>query len=341
MAEKMAENQLALMEDIKARFIAWWHGYNPPGAIALEEYKRCFLEWWNGYVNSGATPSFTNAPPRVARKAAAPPKRRQEIHARGIVSQALWGEGNLTPGTAEFVAQLTSRLGLSPEMSMLDLGAGLGGPARAISSAYGIWVTAYEAVPLYVKIGMEQSVMHGMAKKVAMSQFETETVKLPQRKFDCVFSKEMMHHIQIKERLLQEIEQTLKTGGQFFLTNYVVTGNGNDSPHVAAWNEADKQDSKFWTKDDYVAALAKAKLDLRVSEDLTPQYCEMIAEGFRGLKRNMDRLIEEETDPKRQSELLHALAFESNRWAVRAEALNSGDFAVYRFSGMKPVGEIR
>ena len=335
----MVDGQPASAAGLKQKLMAWWHGYDSPALVALDGCKRAFLLWWNGDTESKASHAPTKDPGSRARVVAPlRKKQQQDINARGIVSQALWGEGNLCPGPSEFINESTARLGLTPEMSMLDLGAGLGGPARAISSAYGIWVSAFEAVPEHVKIGMEQSVMHGMGKKVPLAHYAPETVELPKRKYDCIFSKELMHLVQAKKRLIAEIEAGLKEGrGQFFIIDYVVTEKGKTSPRIAEWNEADEEASHFWTKEEYAAAFAEAKLDLRVTEDQTARYCEMIAEGFRSLRKNMDNLLSEETDPHRQSELRRALAFESNRWAVRAEALQSGDIAVLRFSGLNPM----
>lgn len=330
----MADERAALVADIKEKFTAWWNGHDSPALTALGGYKRDFLVWWNGDPASDSGKNSEDAPLRK-RTVEAPHTKKQDISARLNVLQALWGEGNLTPGPVEFIVSLTSRLGLTPEMTMLDLGAGLGGPARAISSSSGIWVTAYEEVAEVAKAGMEQSVMHGMAKKVPVQHVDFATVERPNRKIDCFFSKDALHQIPTKKELLAAVEAALKPRGQFFIIDYVVINK--DSPHVAAWNEADEKASYFWSKDEYTAALAKAKLDLRVTEDLTPRYSEIIANGFRTLTKNMAGLVAAETDPAGQTELRRALAFESNRWAIRAEALQSGDIAVVRFSGMNPL----
>lgn len=336
----MEKEEAALAAGLKQKIVAWWNGYeSPPLAMfgGLDNFNNLmqkFLLWWNGgeAAASQQPPDAAIAPP--VKVIAAPRVRKLDISARGTVSQALWGEGNLNPGTPEFITDLSGRLGLTSEMSMLDLGAGLGGPARAISSAYGIWVTAFETALEHVKVGMELSVMHGMGKKVPITQFDPETAVLPKRKFDCIFSKDMLHLVHQKERLLMEIEAALKVGGQFFIIDFIITEQGKLSPRVAEWNSADEQASHFWSKEDYTAAFSKAKLDLRVTEDLTPRYSKMIAEGFQQLKKNMDALLAGEEDADRQSELRRALAFESNRWAVRAEAMQAGDIAVTRFSGL-------
>lgn len=295
----------------------------------LKDLQAKFLLRWKTRFPSRQQRSEIAAqavkPARVAR-------RKQDMTARGAVSQALWGQGNLNPGASEFVSELTAKLGLNEEMSMLDLGAGFGGPARAISTAFGIWMTAHEAVPEHVKIGMEQSVMHGMGKKVPITHFDPETVFLPKDKFDCVFSKELFHLVNHKVRLLAKIEDTLKPLGQFFIIDYLVTEKGKRSQSIAAWNNADEQTSMFWSKEDYISAFNTTKLDLRVTEDLTPQYVRMISEGFQQL--NIEKLLAGEDHAVQLPELRRALAFESNRWAVRAAAMHAGDIVLTRLSGL-------
>lgn len=329
----MANEQTAVAAGMKEKLLSWWNGYGSPALELLDRYKQAFVLWWNG---DPAASSGVNLETRQVRKRGieAPPVKKQDLSARMTVLQALWGEGNITPGPAEFIVGLTNRLGLTSEMTLLDLGAGLGGPARAISASSGIWVTAYEEVAAVAKAGMEQSIMQGMAKKVAVEHVEFATVERPKRKIDCFFSKDTLHHISRKKHLLAALEEALKPNGQFLIIDYVITEKGKSNNIEADWNKADEQVSHFWTKEQYLAAFAAVKLDLRVTEDLSPKYCEMIADGFRRLTKNMESLISEETDEARQSELRRALAFESNRWAVRAEALQSGAIAVARFSGL-------
>lgn len=326
----------AMVAGIKAKLAGWWNGYDSPALDMLDRYKQIFLLWWNGDPDS-ASGRNVEAKPGRTRTVEVPHTKKQDLSARMIVLQALWGEGNITPGPAEFIVGLTSRLGLTPEMTMLDLGAGLGGPARAISASSGIWVTAYEEVAAVAKAGIEQSVMHGVAKKVAVEHVEFATVERPKRKIDCFFSKDAVHQISNKKQLLVAVEEALKPNGQFFIIDYVITEKGKSNNSEMVWNTADEQVSHFWTKEEYATAFAEAKLDLRVSEDLSQKYCEMIANGFRNLAKNMESLLASETEEARQSELRRALAFESNRWAMRAEALQSGAIAVVRFSGLNPL----
>ena len=48
------------------------------------------------------------------------------------MTDRLWGEGFTTPGGAEYVINFIQLLDLSEKKSLLNVGAGLGGPARSI-----------------------------------------------------------------------------------------------------------------------------------------------------------------------------------------------------------------
>ncbi|GEM_PF-2521890 len=61
--------------------------------------------------------------------------------------------------------------GIRQFVSFGTLGAGLGGPSRAIIAAYGIWVTALEWEAGIAAAGMEQSIMHGLGRKGAHHPF--------------------------------------------------------------------------------------------------------------------------------------------------------------------------
>lgn len=336
MGDQMTEVRSLSLMGIREKFDAWWNGYASPSLSGLNEYKRSFLHWWNGEVVSEENARWALQAPSPERTADAPHSGRQDVSARLVVSQALWGEGNLTPGPAEFITNHMLLLRLTPEMSMLDLGAGLGGPSRAISAAFGIWVTALEWEAEIAATGMEQSVMHGMGRKVPVTHFDPGDVPNQARKIDCFFSKDTLHLIQEKKQLLLAVRGAFKKHGQFCIMDYVITSQGENSPRIAAWNAAQEQVSHFWSKEQYAAAITGMKLELRVTEDMTEQYCKMIADGFRQLTNKISQLLSSETDPDGQSRLRRALAFESNFWAARLEAMQAGDIAVIRFSGNTP-----
>src|SRR3546814_15795585 len=67
--------------------------------------------------------------------------------ARVDVRQRLFGPGNAGPGGSEHAIEVVQAFGLTPVHTVLDLSAGLGGPATAIVQRFGVWITGYELDP--------------------------------------------------------------------------------------------------------------------------------------------------------------------------------------------------
>jgi hypothetical protein len=103
-----------------------------------------------------------NAPPPLA---SAPEPEGVWPPARITVAESLWGEGFLFPGGEDETLRLVKPLGLSPKASLLLLGAGSGGPARAIAAKLGVWVTAFEADPDLAVLSMERSTKAGLGRR--------------------------------------------------------------------------------------------------------------------------------------------------------------------------------
>ena len=74
--------------------------------------------------------------------------------ARIGLSQKIWGEGFSSPGEEDYILGLVKSLGLTPAMSELDLGAGLGGAGRVMAQSFGCWVTSLEVNPDLAKAGI-------------------------------------------------------------------------------------------------------------------------------------------------------------------------------------------
>ncbi len=133
---------------------------------------RRMRAWWNGLELTGeAGPALLPAPSSAPCEAAPvsvemPPiysKRKAPLWTkpRFHLMERVWGTGFSGPGNAEWVAALVSPLALDSKMTVVNLGAGLGGVARAIAESAGVWVTGYESRPDFVEAGMELSKLMG------------------------------------------------------------------------------------------------------------------------------------------------------------------------------------
>ena len=138
------------------------------------------------------------------------------------VAQWLWGDGFIMPGGSDFVLELVKPFGLTPAMSMLDLSAGLGGPARAIAQASGTYVTGLERSAERAKLGMAMSTKVNLQKRAAIGQYNPETVELRPNGFDCILGRGATYNVAEKERLLRVLYQGMKQRGQLLLNEFTL-----------------------------------------------------------------------------------------------------------------------
>lgn len=253
------------------------------------------------------------------------------------VAQFVWGEGYCGPGTPEVIVNLVKPLNLSPKKTMLDLGAGLGGPARTIAKKYGVWITGLEPSPELAGIGMGQSVKAGMARRVSISPYDPETFAAFGQTFDCVFAKETFFRVDNKKRLFKVIEASLKVGGQVLVTDFVLGEPGSlEKEAIRQWIVREPVEPRPWAIDDLVTALEEASLDVRIAEDMTERYRRLITSGWvlstDHLRPQVERL--RDGGGSRQ-EFLNCLLDEFELWARRLALLEGGDLKVYYINAIK------
>lgn len=248
---------------------------------------------------------------------------------RITAAQMVWGKGFAAAGNEAYITNLVNVAGLNPDMSILDLSAGLGGAARALSERFGgLWITALESSPDLADVGMEQSKMAGMTKKVPVEKFDPATPVLA-KKFDFIFARESFYQFEKKEVLLLAIAKALKPQGQCLLTDLVIREEGLSSEALEAWKNSEPEPVHPWTVAKYRAFFDKLSLPISLSPlDLTEEYCSLVVNGWWNAQ-NM--LIRAKASGDYEDDVLAALSDEVGRWAARTAALQSGDLCVYRF----------
>lgn len=247
--------------------------------------------------------------------------------------QAIWGQGFWAPGGREYGQRLAKPFGLTPAMSLLDLGAGLGGPARACVEEFGVWVSGVERDPELAVAGKEISTLAGLAKKAEIAPYDPDQFEIPQRSFDCILAREILFTAADKPRLLRVIERGLKPHGQFVFTDYVLSGPGREtSPTVGAWMQHEPTTPHPWTMDDYTRCLNELKFDIRTAVDETAAFRDLILSGWADYTQ---AAASASLDP----ELARCLVEEVELWARRVAAIDAGDLRLYRVYALKTASE--
>jgi len=154
------------------------------------------------------------------------------------VRQWLFGPGYIIPGNADYVLELVKPFHLGPAMTMLDMAAGLGGPAETIAGAFETYIAGFERDPELVRRASDAAVAHGLARHVQVKVYDPESFELRAGFYDHALAREATYAVAQKERFLRVLNQAMKPSGQLIFTDFVRDRAAGDRPELAAWEAA-------------------------------------------------------------------------------------------------------
>ncbi len=149
--------------------------------------------------------------------------------------QFMWGEGFLSPGGPEEVAEMLAGIDLTGKR-VLDIGSGLGGIDLLLATAHGAReVVGIDVEPQLVDSARALVASRGLSGRIAFQLVEPGPLPFADAGFDLVFSKDAMVHIEDKAALYAEVLRMLKPGGWFTAADWLWAEGAADSPVVNAW----------------------------------------------------------------------------------------------------------
>jgi len=184
-------------------------------------------------------------------------------------------------GGREATASLMSRLGITKETRLLDIGAGIGGPARFVARAYGCAVNGVELTPEYAEVANMLTARVGLESQVAVEHADALEMQFADATFDGAYMLHAGMNIADKPALFREVRRVLKTGGPFGI--YDVLRGPNPRPMAFPLPWASSPDASFLaTIDELRAALERAGFAVERAEDKTEfalRFFEQTREG--------------------------------------------------------------
>jgi len=156
--------------------------------------------------------------------------------------------------------------GITEKMKVLDIGAGVGGPARYLAATYGCRVTGVDLSEAFVEGARYLTERTGQS---ALVTFETgSALDLPFG--DATFCAALLQHVAMniadRPRLYREIRRVLKTGGKFATFDVVQAGG---EPHYPLPWALTPATSSLLTADATRAAIEAAGFRTLVWQDDT------------------------------------------------------------------------
>jgi SAM-dependent methyltransferase len=163
--------------------------------------------------------------------------------------------------------ELAELAGVNKAMRVLDVGAGLGGPARLLAHHYGCRVTALDLTEEYCRVAQALTEMTGLSDLVEVRQGDALDLPFPDTSFDLVWTQHASMNIADKARLYGEIRRVLVPGGRFALFD-IVAGESQPIHFPVPW-AADPSISFLVSIDDMHDLMIGAGLSPLIWEDLT------------------------------------------------------------------------
>jgi len=103
---------------------------------------------------------------------------------------------------------------LGKGMKALDLGCGLGGPARTLASEFGCNVTGIDLTEEYVQAAQLLSEHLGEDSQISFRQGNVLDIPFEDASFDVVMSQHVSMNIEDKTRMFSEVRRVLKPNGK-------------------------------------------------------------------------------------------------------------------------------
>ncbi len=166
--------------------------------------------------------------------------------------------------------ELAQNAGMGPGMRVLDIGSGLGGPARTLSQHYGCDVTGLDLTEEFCRVATMLTELCGMQERVSFLHGNALDMPFENTSFDLVWTQQAGMNIENKPRLYQEINRVLAVGGRLVFQEVL---RGPETPLRLPVPWAREADLSFLEPPDAIRdLLAKSGFREMIWHDVTPQY---------------------------------------------------------------------
>jgi sarcosine/dimethylglycine N-methyltransferase len=130
-------------------------------------------------------------------------------------------------------AELSKLAVIAADMSVLDVGSGVGGPARFLAATYGCRVTGVDLSEAFVDAARYLTKRTGQSGPVSFETASALDLPFDDGHFDAVLLQHVAMNISNRARLYREIRRVLKSGGRFATFDVVL--NSGEPQYPVPW----------------------------------------------------------------------------------------------------------
>jgi sarcosine/dimethylglycine N-methyltransferase len=162
--------------------------------------------------------------------------------------------------------ELARLAAITADSSVLDVGSGVGGPARVLAATYGCRVTGVDLSEPFVEAARYLTERTGQSGRVSFQTASARKLPFDDGAFDAVLLQHVAMNISDRAGLYREIRRALKRGGKF--ATYDVVLNGGEPHYPVPWARTPAT-SFLLTADATRAAIEPARFRTLVWQDDT------------------------------------------------------------------------
>jgi sarcosine/dimethylglycine N-methyltransferase len=201
-----------------------------------------------------------------------------------IAPEQLFGLDQWHYHGADAIHAAAEWLGLGPTSEVLDIGGGIGGPARYLAHTTGCHVTALEIQPEINEIAIDLTERTGLDKRVHHVCADALTYPLQDGSFDAVVSWLAILHIPHRRRLCARLARALRAGGGCYIEDLYMRAlfTDDDCNNLRKIVYAISMTSI----DEYVADLQSAGFGGIAATDLTSDWAPYAADRLQNWRQN-------------------------------------------------------
>jgi SAM-dependent methyltransferase len=130
-------------------------------------------------------------------------------------------------------AELAAAVGLEPSTRVLDLGCGIGGPARYLAATFGCKVMGVDLSPAFIDAATYLTARTGLSDRITFEAGDALHLPFEDSAFDAVFLQHVAMNIADRTALYAEARRILATGGRF--ATYDVVLRDGDAVYPTPW----------------------------------------------------------------------------------------------------------
>lgn len=137
-------------------------------------------------------------------------------------------------GGLEATEKLADLLSIEPGSELLDVGSGLGGPARYLATTTGANVTGIDMNSAYIRIATDFSARSGLSGKTTFVEGNALRMPFSDESFDVVWTQHTAMNISDRDALYREFRRVLKPTGCLACQD-IVLGTGEPLEFPFPW----------------------------------------------------------------------------------------------------------